>query len=702
MGHPSVRLRTLLAGLGAAAAAAALTLAGALEQAELATLDRLFEARGARPPAAPIVIVAIDEDSFDELDIPWPFPRALHGRLLDVLAAGRPLAVGFDILFPEPSARGPEDDRALGRAVARVGNVVLAAARTDVAEGFYEKTDLNLPIPVIRQGAAAVAPINLYRDVDAAVRRAPLHVELAGERVAGFDATLHRLAAAAGIPAAPLPAGREVLINFRGGPRTFPRVPYHRVVSGGVPPETFRGAIVLVGPTSETLHDVFPTPFTRHGAMPGVEIHANVLDMLIAGDVLREVPRAVTLALTAVTALAGAWLAARLRALRALGAVAVAWAALAAAVAAAFALGDLWLRGVGATLGLVLGYGAALVDGFVREQQEKGRLARFFSPGVLSEIVRHPREAALGSRRHLVTVLFADIRGFTSISERVEPEVVVEMLREYLTEMTEVVFRHGGTVDKYIGDCIMALYNVPFADPDHAAAAVATALEIQERTLAVSARWEARLGAPIRCGVGINTGEAVVGTIGSRQRLEYTAIGDTVNLASRMESLTAEHGVDIIVSEFTRDLVRDRFLTRELGAVAVRGRSQPVRMYAVLPADLRRYPRAVLAAAATVAAVGGGERCLVRAHDVGEGGLALVGVPGHWPVGSAVEVRCEGGSLPQPLVARGRVAWRQGERTGIAFTEVEPGSVPAIAGLVAPGEGPEHLPPPGPCVRRTP
>ena len=162
------------------------------------------------------------------------------------------------------------------------------------------------------------------------------------------------------------------------------------------------------------------------------------------------------------------------------------------------------------------------------------------------------------------------------------------------------MFRHGGTVDKYVGDCIMALYNVPFADPDHAAKAVRTGLEFQEKTLEVSRRWEEKVGVQIRNGVGINTGEAVVGTMGSRQRLEYTAIGDTINLGARLESITKDYHVGIIVSEYTHKLLKDEFLTRELGEVTVKGKTQPVKIFAVLPASLRKHPRAALEAAATL------------------------------------------------------------------------------------------------------
>src|SRR3989449_4188751 len=168
------------------------------------------------------------------------------------------------------------------------------------------------------------------------------------------------------------------------------------------------------------------------------------------------------------------------------------------------------------------------------------------------------------------------------------------MLREYLTEMTEIVFDHDGTVDKYIGDCVMALYNVPSEDPEHAIKAVRTGLAFQERTLAAAARWEAKFGVRIRNGVGINTGEAIVGIMGSRQRLEYTAIGDTVNLAARLESITKDYNSSIIISENTYDYIKGRFMTRELGAVTVKGKTRPVKIYAVLPADIRRHPRTAL------------------------------------------------------------------------------------------------------------
>jgi CHASE2 domain-containing sensor protein len=310
-------LRALIVGFGSAVITVALVLFGPMEGAEHSVYDRMFELRGARPVSAPIVIVSIDEDSFDELNLQWPFPRALHGQLVSKLAEGKPLAIGLDILFPEPSARGEADDEALGAAITVAGTVVLGAASTTVSEGFYSKTDLNPPLPVIREGAAAFGPVNHDLDPDGVLRRAVVTHDTGAETLLGWDAAIHKLAKAAGYPAAPLPAKKDVLINYRGGPKSFPWAPYHRVVRGELPPEAFTGKIVLVGATTPALQDIFSTPFARARGMPGVEVHANALDTLLRGDALREVPRWATTAAAVLMALGSPWLVVRLRAVRA-------------------------------------------------------------------------------------------------------------------------------------------------------------------------------------------------------------------------------------------------------------------------------------------------------------------------------------------------------------------------------------------------
>jgi adenylate cyclase len=694
-------VRKLLGGIVVAAVVVTVILLDGIEPFEQDALDRMFRFRGPRLTNAPVIIVVIDEDSFDELgeEVPaegggmktkslaWPFPRALHGALVEAIAVGGPRVIGVDLIFSEPSVHGDLDDKEFAESVTRAKKVVLGAAITEVSErnlgsAGYDKIDTNFPLPSIREGAAGVAPVNPSVDSDAVVRRVPLR-RLADRMYDSFDVTIYHLAAASGLPVAPLPRGKEIIVNYRGGRQTFPWVPYHRVVKGDVDPKIFKDKIVLVGPTTPVLHDLFPTPFERGGQMPGVEIHAHAIDTLIRGDNIGQAPNWLSPVLAVLFAPLGAWLVLRLRALRAFAAVVAIWLTLAGITFLAFSAEQVWIRQVGPALALVFGYAATSIEHFIREQREKRRLSQFFSPDVLREIVRHGEGVNLGSARHLITVFFSDLRGFTSLSEKMEPEVVAEMLKEYLTEMTQVVFRHKGTVDKYIGDCVMAIWNAPFEDPDHAVNAVRTALDFQEKTIAVSEKWEAKIGGKIRNGVGINTGEAVVGTMGSRQRLEYTAIGDTVNLAARLESITKEYNTSIIISENTYDYVKGQFMTRELGAVTVKGKTRPVKIYAVLPTDIRRHPRTALDTAATVTLEGLGQTYSVRTKDISEMGIALTGVPEELEKGTVIEVRCEGGGLPKPIVAQGMIVWKRGDVAGVSFTEISGEVAPAVTAYVS-------------------
>jgi adenylate cyclase len=671
--------RKHLTGILAGVAVVALVQFGLVETLEYWSLSQLFEWRGPRQPTLSVVVVTIDESTFSELNQQWPFPRAMHGELLMKIAEGKPMGIGVDVIFDTPSSRGPADDEALGAAVTYAGNVILGAAITEDIQPYYRRTTLNPPIPVVRQGAAGVAPVNMPPDPDSHVRRVAQWMTLDTERLASFDVQLYGLVRKAGVAVAPLPARSSVIINFRGGPRTYPWVSYYRVVRGEIPAAYWRDKVVLIGPTSEILHDQFVTAFARGGDMPGVEIHANALETLVRGNPIREVPRALSTAMAVVAGLLGCALVVRLQAFRALLAVTGVWVVLTLAAFAGFLIADVWMRGMAGTVALVLGYGATVLQHFVREQRERRRLSQFFSPAVVREVVRHKDDGSLNTTRRLVTVLFSDIRGFTSLSEKLEPEQVAEMLREYLTEMTEIVFRHDGTVDKYIGDCVMALYNVPFADPEHAVKAVRTGLEFQERTLAVSKRWEEKLGISIRNGVGINTGDAVVGTLGSKQRLEYTAIGDTINLGARLESITKDYKTNIIISESTYELVKGQFVTKALGEVTVKGKTQPVKIYAVLPDNIRKHPRATLEAAATLTIAGEGRTCNVTTRDISEGGMALKGVPDDWAKGQTVQIRCEGGALPKPIVAEATIAWRKGDEVGVTFTSLDPDSAPTVA-----------------------
>jgi adenylate cyclase len=655
---------------------------GVFETSERAALNLFFEFRGPIPPKTPVVIVSIGEESFDELNLQWPWPRAVHAKFLDIVTQGKPAAIGFDIVFPEPSSRGPADDKALGAAVERARNVVLAAALTRAKTSSYTKESLNPPIEAIRGQRAAVGFANFDPDDDAFVRAASLVLPFQDRQIESLDLHLYRLAVQAGIPARPLPSSRKsFLINYRGGPQTFPTIPYYQVLNGEVSPEEFTGKIVLVGATSPILHDLFPTPFSTTGLMPGVEIHANVLDTLFQGIPINRTPRSLIFLCVLATTVAAIRLTHRLRPLPSLAVVFGVSAAYIVGSFAAFAWGHLWLDVTVIPSALLVGHAATTIEDFIREQREKRRLSRFFSPAVVSEVVRYKSDLQLGSSRRLMTVLFSDIRGFTSMSEKMTPEEVAGFLREYLTVMTEAVFKEGGTVDKYIGDAIMALWNAPFEQPDHAARAVRTALAFQERLEPLAVRFREKYGSDLRCGVGVNTGDAVVGTIGSEQRLEYTAIGDTINLGSRLESITKDFKVPIVISESTQSYLGPEFLTRYLGEVKVKGKEIPVKIYSVEPASSRQDARVAVNGTVVIREDDISLSAVLR--DLSRSGLSVRHLPKDYIAGATVTLEATLPATDHTLTLKATVMWSREGKTGFRFLDLTSEQLQAIESALA-------------------
>jgi CHASE2 domain-containing sensor protein len=283
-------MRGVLIGLVCGLFSAGLVLAGGLEALDLMTYDRILEWRGQRAPTAPIVIVAVDESSFAELNTQWPFPRAMHAEVVDRISAARPVVIAVDFLFDAPSLRGPKDDDALAAAIARAGNVVLGAGPMIDWQSSYVRFSLNWPIGSVGANAAAIGAINMQTDPDGRIRRASATFRSPDKVLPTFAGAVYRLVQSAEQRTAILPPDLNVLINFRGGRNTFPWLPYHDVLRGKVTPESLRGRIVLIGATSDLVHDMFGTPFARTGDMPGIEIHANAIDSFITGDYIRELP----------------------------------------------------------------------------------------------------------------------------------------------------------------------------------------------------------------------------------------------------------------------------------------------------------------------------------------------------------------------------------------------------------------------------
>ena len=648
-------------------AVCAVFLFGMLEKVEHWSLNKQFHFRGVIPPASPIVIISIDEDSFDELEFQWPWPRSLHAQFIDTLRLGRPSAIGFDILFSEPSALGPEDDLAFGEAIGRAGNVVLAAAVSVVEGEFYRKENLNPPIAPIRQGVAGYGPVNLVLENDAFVRRAQLTMPFQDKILKGFDILLYETARNQNFRD-PSKLDPHFFINFRGGPQTFETIPYYRILNGEIPPDYFRDKIVLVGATSPLLHDVYPTPFATSGEMPGVEIHANILETMIQGIPIERVHPWIPIVLILCGGTLALWITNRVRPLRALailGAISIIYAAI---IFGLFTQMRLWIDLVPLPLALFIGYGTSVIENFIREQREKRRLSHYFSPSVLTDIIRHRSEAALGSSRRVVTILFSDIRGFTTMSEKMEAEEVVAFLREYLTEMTDAVFQHGGTVDKYIGDAIMALYNVPIDQPDHAVQAVQTALEFQRRIKPLAEKFKASHGHDLACGVGIHTGEAVVGTMGSAQRFEYTAIGDTINLGARLESITKEYQTPIVISESTYQQVKATCLTRYLDEVRVKGKEIPVKIYAAFDESTRGAVRKEISGEVDIRMNGLVYKSAI--HNISTSGIALhLAEQPNVNTGDKAHLAIHSPALIRPLTLHGTIVWKEHPRLGLVFVD---------------------------------
>lgn len=558
----------------------ALSHSGLLDGLELRSIDFRFRVRGPTAPQAPIVLISIDQDSFDELRLPWPWPRTLHAQLVQKLTGYGVRAIGFDILFTEPKADGRED-RALGAAIKRAGNVVLAAEYTEVASDFGPRASLNLPIPVIRDGALGYGPANLMRDKDSVVRRAQPAREFQ-ERI--YPSFAQQLSGAAGGDRGPNTASlAPVLINFRGPARTYPTIPYYRVLREEIAPSFFKGKIVLVGAFATSLHDVFPTPFSAQRLTAGVEIQANYLETLLAQDPIVSVADWLAVLLFIAVCILTIWLTTRFSPLIAFVLVFALMSSVALGALAYFVAWRTWLPITPSLVASLVCYVGLTLNSYIREQRlrlrTRAEFMKYVSPEVVEEILKNREGLALGGERRHITVLFSDVRGFTGISESIGPELVVSFLGDYFARVTQIIFKNGGTVDKFMGDGVMALFGAPTTHSDDATRAVRTGIEMIAMVEAQTPVWTKMLGKPITIGIGVNSGDAVIGRIGSALHSNYTAIGDTVNLASRLETLTKELAVPLLVSETTATEIADEITMAPLQHVKVVGRETALRVY---------------------------------------------------------------------------------------------------------------------------
>jgi adenylate cyclase len=382
----------------------------------------------------------------------------------------------------------------------------------------------------------------------------------------------------------PLDPRDRMLINYAGPGGTFRHLSAVDLLTGKVPPDAVRDRIVFVGATAAGTYDLRVTPTSP--IMPGVEKHANVAGNILSGRFLRRPDwvELVDLAGILVFPLTLAWLLPRLRPAVSVGAVALVWALLFGAVHLAFR-GGLWLPVVYPTLALGLTFVGITVYRLLTEERQrlwtKRAFQQFVSPEVVEQLMDNPAALQFGGEMRNLTVLFSDIRDFTPYTERHPPQEVVQMLREYLTKMVDQVLGQQGTLDKFIGDGVMAIFGAPVPLPDHAERACRAALGMNRELEALQARWLAEGREPFRIGIGINTGDMMVGNLGSEQLFDYTVAGDGVNVGARVESLNKEYKTEtsIIISEATYLAAQDVLDVRRLGEATVKGKTRPIVVY---------------------------------------------------------------------------------------------------------------------------
>ncbi len=573
--------------------------------------DFLFKAANVYRSSSPegrVIIVGIDEKSLDQLGHLPSWPRSYHAHLIDVLTDAEARVVVFDILFSEPA---PGDEQ-LAQSLKDAGNVILpivyAPAQnepTGVGESM-EPGGFIRSLNILEEGAVAVGHANVLPDNDGVVRRLPLAIRndevyepaLAVAAVAKYlrrpqaiESPIENNCLSFAGRSIPLDDANGMLINYvagsadAGAPVGFQSVSYVDTLRGEVDPAIFQDKIVVIGATASGLGDVLWTPTGR--MMNGVEIHANAIRTILTGDFLRAAPFGVTTVLIMILALLCGLLVLRLRVL---------WATLSALLICAvyfltaFSFFDkgIMLNMVFPPLAILGTFVGVNLFNITSERSEKREITKTFGRYVSSSVAENiltaleEGELKLGGQQQEVTVAFADVRGFTSMSENMQPEELLRVLNIYLSVVIKEVLRHGGMVNKFGGDSVMAIWNVPTRCEGHALLATKAAIDAQ---CAIRELQQNDAALPkMDFSIGINTGKAVAGNLGSEDRVEYSVVGDVVNIAARLTSVA--EGGKVWIGSDTYDLIGDYCVAKPLGTLEVKGKREPIRAYEVV--DIRQ------------------------------------------------------------------------------------------------------------------
>lgn len=552
MSDRSERLRMLLF-LGVAASAVGLSVVayglGFLNSFERQTVDARFSIRGDRGAPKDVVVVKVDDVTFSALQTQWPFPRSLHAKLLDRIRAAKPSAIAFDVQFTEPTT--PAQDNALIEAVARNrGKIVLATTEVD-ARG---QPNVFGGGGILEELGARAGNSNFPTDRDGVIRRFAHTVE----GLESFAVVAAEIALGRPLTAKDMGGGAQ-WIDYAGPPGTVNSVSYSLVLQGRVEPSVFRDKVVVIGATAPSLQDIHDA--STGALMPGPEIQANAIQTALDGFPLRSSASWLNVLLVV---LAG--VIAPLVSLRFSVAITIASSLLAGTlfvVGTQVAFEHGWVSSFTYPLGaLVLSTVGSLGTHYVVAAFEKERVRDVFSRFVPEQVVDQVLASAdadlrLGGKEVVSTIMFSDLRGFTSSAEEMPAEKVIHVLNHYLHEMSEAILAHGGTLVCYMGDGIMAVFGAPIEQEDHADRALAAAREMLTERLPKFNAWmeEQGLGKGYHMGIGLNSGPVMTGNVGHARRMDYTAVGDVTNTASRIEGMTKGTPFSIFLAESTVELL---------------------------------------------------------------------------------------------------------------------------------------------------
>ncbi|MDD4803023.1 MAG: adenylate/guanylate cyclase domain-containing protein [Syntrophomonas sp.] len=571
---------------------------------EMIIYDSWFRLKGVQNPGEQVVVIAIDDESVGRIG-PLAWPRTVHAALLEKLAQAR--VVGFDLTFA--AEKDAQEDLVFADAIARHGRVVLASKLIFTRDDSGEMMEgLELPLGTLMQGCSGIGFVNTPVDADQVVRRLSMvDVNLFDIPFPSFALATYLVAEGLNPTAVnlipgflevndqkiPINAANQAMPTFYGPTETFKTISYADVIQGDVSPDYFKDKIVLIGAATAEDHDVYATPYSTTNmvksgsrAAPGVEIHANTVQSFLSSSWYSQVGSGfnfifllvMALLTTLVVSGRGPWVGL----MGTLGVVAISLGT----VYYLWFTNHLWLN-LAAPLAIIfLTYVVVTAADFITAEMQrrktKAMFSRYVSPEVVDELMANPEQMALGGKKQIVTIMFTDIRGFTAFSENKDPVDVISRLNEYLTAQTDAIMKHGGTLDKYMGDGLMAFFGAPVYYPDHVERAVKVAREIQEKVAELNKKWAETGDPPLLIAVGVNTGPVVVGNVGSPERMDYTLIGEDANLASRVEALTKLFETLVLVSERSYNLLPEGEVKDSLsyiGEELVKGFTNPIKVY---------------------------------------------------------------------------------------------------------------------------